>query len=283
MKNHHVILLVLAVMGMLVIAGCTQQPAPSATTALPASQTTTAVVSDTIGTGNSSLGTILVDAGGRTLYYFAKDIPGVGKSACTGACAATWPAFSTDTIQVSSPLAKADFGTITRDDGTKQITYNGLPLYYYKGDSSPGDVNGDGINKIWFAVTPFESLLIAQSPALGTYLTDSHEKTLYFYTGDTPGNSACTGSCLAQFPAYSANLLSLPSSLNPKDFSKVTRTDGVQQIAYKGMPLYYYAGDKHPGDVNGQNYSLQWFAANVSGIAAVSTLGTPQPMNNPGY
>jgi predicted lipoprotein with Yx(FWY)xxD motif len=295
MKNQHIILLVLVVMGMLFLAGCTQQPAtPPTTPAATTTATTTATPlptplpaaakpADTIGTANSSLGTILVDAGRKTLYYFAKDVPGNGKSACTGTCAATWPAFPADTITVSSPLDPADFTSITLADGTRQATYYGWPLYYYKGDSKPGDTNGDNVNRIWFVVKPDESVLVAQSPALGMYLTDTSGKTLYYYAADTPGTSTCTGSCLVQFPVFSADPLTLPSSLNYGDFSTLSRADGKKQLAYKGMPLYYYIEDKKPGDALAQKYSNQFFAANISGIAVVSTLGTPPPMTYSGY
>ena len=82
-----------------------------------------------------SPGTILVDSHGKTLYYFANDVPASGASSCNGQCAVVWPVFSSDTIKVSSPLDPADFGTITRTDGTKQTTYYGWPLYYYQADT----------------------------------------------------------------------------------------------------------------------------------------------------
>jgi predicted lipoprotein with Yx(FWY)xxD motif len=278
MKNHHVILLVLAIIGMLFVAGCTQQTATPATTSLPTSQSTTVVSPVTIGTANSTLGTVITGAGGMTLYYFAKDAVDSDTSACTGTCADTWPAFSADTIQVSSPLSMADFDIYTQADGKKQVRTNGLRLYYYKGDTQPGDVKGDNLNKVWFAATPYEYIKIATSTERGSYLMDSQGKTLYYFIQDTPGNSTLSGSGLAEFPLFGPRLISTPSSLNSKDFTYVTRKDNLSQLAYKGMPLYYYIGDKNSGDTLAQKYSTDFFAANISGVSAVATLIAPRTL-----
>jgi predicted lipoprotein with Yx(FWY)xxD motif len=92
-----------------------------------------------------SAGTGLVaGSNGMTLYTFTKDVANSGKSACTGDCIVKWPALTVDSGAkpsagdgVSGALA-----TITRDDGTLQVTYNGLPLYFFQGDTKPGDANG---------------------------------------------------------------------------------------------------------------------------------------------
>ncbi|MEA2518405.1 MAG: hypothetical protein QOF49_485, partial [Chloroflexota bacterium] len=103
-----------------------------------------------------SIGTVLVaGSNGMTVYTFTKDVKDSGKSACTGGCLDKWPALTvaagataTAGTGVSGTLA-----TITRDDnGALQVTYNGLPLYFFKGDSAPGDANGVYTN--WEAVKP---------------------------------------------------------------------------------------------------------------------------------
>jgi predicted lipoprotein with Yx(FWY)xxD motif len=144
MKKTTCFFLLLAVTATLIIAGCTQQQVQSP------SPSTAGQAADTIRAASSTLGTILVDARGNTLYYFANDIPGSGASTCTAQCAVVWPVFSAGTIQVSSPLDAADFGTITRADGTNQTAYMGRPLYYFAGDAKPGDVNGEGFNSLWY-------------------------------------------------------------------------------------------------------------------------------------
>jgi len=266
MKNTTLFLLLLVVISILFIAGCTQQQ-----TVQPTPQPTTVKPADTIGTASSSLGTILVDAQGKTLYYFANDIPASGTSSCNGQCAVVWPVFSADTIKVSSPLDPADFGSITRADGKKQTTYYGWPLYYYQADTKPGDVNGENVLKVWFVIKPDESVLIAHKTDLGLYLTDTSGKTLYFFTKDTTGQSVCTGACIGLWPAFSADTVTAPSVLKPSDFSSISRGDGMKQTAFMGRSLYFYSGDVKPGDVKGQGFNNLWYVANVSGSTPVVT------------
>lgn len=102
---------------------------------------------------NKELGPYLTDSKGMTLYYFKKDSP--GKSVCTGPCLEMWPSFYAKEISVPEKLNGKDFGTITREDGEKQSTYKGYPLYYYHGDSNPGDTTGQGVSNIWFVVNPY--------------------------------------------------------------------------------------------------------------------------------
>ncbi len=103
-----------------------------------------------------AIGTVLVaGSNGMTVYYFTKDTKDSGKSACTGDCLETWPAVTVaagETPVGGTGLAGA-LGTITReDDGTLQVTYNGLPLYFFKNDQAPGDANG--VYENWTAVEP---------------------------------------------------------------------------------------------------------------------------------
>jgi len=266
MKNTTLLLLLIVVVSTLLIAGCTQQPPVQ-----PTPQPTTVKPADTIGTTSSTLGTILVDVQGKTLYYFANDIPASGTSSCNGQCAVVWPIFSVDTITVSPPLVASEFSSITRTDGKKQTTYRGWPLYYYQGDTNRGDVNGENVLKVWFVVKPDETVMILHQANLGSFLTDKTGKTLYVFTKDTTGASTCTGACLAKWPAFSADPVSAPSVLKPSDFSSVSRADGVKQTAFMGRPLYYFADDTKPGDVKGQGFNNVWYVANVSGITPVVT------------
>jgi predicted lipoprotein with Yx(FWY)xxD motif len=266
MRNTTLFLLLLVVISTLFIAGCTQQQAVQ-----PTPQPTAVKTANSIGTASSSLGTILVDAQGKTLYYFANDIPASGASSCNGQCAVVWPIFSVDTITVSPPLVASDFSSITRADGKKQTTYRGWPLYFYQADTKAGDVTGENVLKVWFVVKPDETVMISHQASLGSFLTDKTGKTLYFFTKDTTGTSTCTGTCLAKWPAFSADPVSAPSVLKLSDFSSVSRADGVKQTAFMGRPLYYFADDAKPGDVKGQGFNNLWYVANVSGITPVAT------------
>lgn len=83
---------------------------------------------------------ILVGNNNMTLYTFAKDAKGSGKSVCNGMCATNWPPLLVD----SSTTVSGDYSVITRDDGKKQLAYKGMPLYFWVKDTKPGDKTGDG-------------------------------------------------------------------------------------------------------------------------------------------
>jgi len=98
------------------------------------------------------IGSYLTDEKGMTLYLFKKDV--AGKSACAGACVEKWPLFAVETVTVPEGVKDTDFGTILREDGKKQTTYKGLPLYYYFKDVKPGDTEGQGVYDVWHVVAP---------------------------------------------------------------------------------------------------------------------------------
>ena len=97
----------------------------------------------TISVGSSSLGQILVDGNGKTLYLFEADTS--TQSTCSGACAQAWPPLTTSGApNVAGGASASLLGTTTRSDGTTQVTYSGHPLYYFSGDAKAGDTNGEG-------------------------------------------------------------------------------------------------------------------------------------------
>ncbi len=98
------------------------------------------------------IGAVLVDSKGLTLYHLTTDTS--TKTTCTGGCARIWPPLlATNGTPPSSPASTGTFGKIARPDGGAQVTFNGMPLYTYAGDSKPGQANGQGIAGTWFAVT----------------------------------------------------------------------------------------------------------------------------------
>jgi len=107
-------------------------------------------------TAKSSGGTVLASGSGRAVYLWAKDTGDM--STCNGACAGAWPPVTTTAAATASGGAKAsDIGTITRSDGTKQVTYDGHPLYYFSGDSGAGAASGQGSDAFgakWWLVAP---------------------------------------------------------------------------------------------------------------------------------
>ena len=103
-------------------------------------------------TTKDGVGSYLADAKGMTLYWFKKDSP--GKSACAGPCVEKWPIYYREKVAAGDGTKAEDFGTITREDGKKQTTFRGYPLYYWAGDKAPGDTSGQGVNYVWYVIDP---------------------------------------------------------------------------------------------------------------------------------
>lgn len=164
MSRSRTALLILP-LAALTLAACGSDDESSSTVAptvapteAPAAPASDAPAADASGVGVSlaetPLGTILVDAGGRTLYLFTKDEPGASASACTGDCATNWPALLSDDVPtLGEGLNAEDFGTTAAADGTsRQVTFYGHPLYYFAADIAPGDTNGQNVGTVWFVV-----------------------------------------------------------------------------------------------------------------------------------
>lgn len=100
---------------------------------------------------NDKAGSYLADAHGLTLYTFKKDM--AGKSACAGECVVKWPLYFREKVATDTKL-QGDFGTIIREDGQKQTTYKGMPLYYFAGDKAAGEVKGQGMKDVWHVAAP---------------------------------------------------------------------------------------------------------------------------------
>jgi predicted lipoprotein with Yx(FWY)xxD motif len=143
-----------AVIG-LAACGSTASSTPPATGAGAGSGSSGTATGPGIKTASTSVGTILVNTSGKTMYWFAIDTP--TKSNCNGGCASFWPPVPGPVTPASGVTLSGTFGTIKRADGTTQATYNGHPLYTYKGDTSAGQATGNGLNisgGFWWAMTP---------------------------------------------------------------------------------------------------------------------------------
>lgn len=103
---------------------------------------------------SDTYGEHLVDAEGYALYLFTNDTEGM--SVCYDTCAENWPPLLVEEGEpmVGEGLDEALVGTIERDDGTMQVTYNGHPLYTFVQDEEPGMANGQGVNDVWYLVNP---------------------------------------------------------------------------------------------------------------------------------
>jgi predicted lipoprotein with Yx(FWY)xxD motif len=147
---------VFVALSVLAVSGCGSSSSQSTTSsATPTGMSTPTSSGGTVKVQQvGSLGSILVDGSGRTLYVFQAD---QGKtSSCYNACAQAWPPYTITGAPQAGPGAQSsELGTTTRTDGTTQVTYGGHPVYYFSHDMSVGQANGQGVNGfggLWFVV-----------------------------------------------------------------------------------------------------------------------------------
>lgn len=140
---------VVVILGLLFASACstgTQEAAPA--TPVPESVT--------LLTAHAEFGDYLTDESGRALYMWDADREGV--STCYGECAVEWPPLTVSAAATAGPgVDSALLGTVTRRDGTQQVTYGGWPLYYFEPDVSPGQLTGQGdpgFGAVWWVVAP---------------------------------------------------------------------------------------------------------------------------------
>jgi predicted lipoprotein with Yx(FWY)xxD motif len=152
--------------GQTTTTGATSTTAATTTTTAPAETTTTEAMTtttesmttstsagsaDTLGFRSTDLGDILVDGSGYTLYLFEPDAQ--SDSTCYNSCESTWPPLAGE-ASAGIGVEPALIASVSRTDGSQQVTYNDWPLYRYSGDTAPGDTNGQGLNGSWYVVSP---------------------------------------------------------------------------------------------------------------------------------
>jgi predicted lipoprotein with Yx(FWY)xxD motif len=230
-----------------------------------------------VGTASDDLGTYLVDPEGMTLYYFTRDVtPGV--SVCFGGCLDAWPPLlvAEDQELVAGAGVDGTLAASPRADGTSQATYRGRPLYYWQGDTAPGETNGQDVGNVWFVAlvdgsmpaNPAALTLGTATTDLGTFLTGRDGLTTYYFAADTtPGVSVCEGDCLAAWPPVTVPPGNTVAAAEGVDgvLGTITGTDGSTQVTYDGRPLYYWQGDTEAGQTTGHAVNDVWWVADVSG------------------
>jgi predicted lipoprotein with Yx(FWY)xxD motif len=154
MQPSHFRYIAAAALVALTLAACgssskSGSPATSPTTTAAASSSPTTSASTSakpyVAIASTKLGTVLVDSKGMTLYTYSGDTT-PGTSTCTGQCATAWPPLVvTGSPTYADGLTASKFTTISRSDGTKQLAFNGKPLYTFQSDSAPGDTSGQGV------------------------------------------------------------------------------------------------------------------------------------------
>jgi len=172
-----------AVAAALLVAACGSASSSSSTASSAASNPSTSGSASSasaagvaIGTTKGPDGTYLTGASGRALYLWVAD--GNGKSSCAGACAKAWPPVVTKTTPVvSGGVNTGDIGTITRSDGSEQVTYKGHPLYYFIADTSGGTTKGQGSDSFgakWWLVDPAGAAITSGGTAAAASGSSTH-------------------------------------------------------------------------------------------------------------
>lgn len=257
---------------------------------------------------NSTFGPILLSSQGMTLYTLSTEADGTIH--CTGACLSAWPPLllpAGSTTPTVGPRVTGTVGTSARPDGTAQVTHNGMPVYTFAGDSAAGQTNGPGVvafGGTWFAVKVAAApsttatatttatttapppasgpqVLVANNPTLGNILVSPEGLTLYYNTAEHGTAIACTGGCLAHWlPILLPAGVTTPTAGSGivGTLSSITRPDGGQQVTYNDEPLYTFAGDTKPGDINGEGikaFGGVWHAARANPVALSAVEAVP--------
>jgi uncharacterized surface protein with fasciclin (FAS1) repeats len=128
--------------------------------------------------------------------------------------------------------------------------------------TTPDIVATNGVVHVIDAVLmPEYDITLSETENNGTIITDNAGKTLYFFTNDAFGTSACSGNCLNNWPIFYVESPVFPASFDASDFGSIDRGDGVMQTTFKGWPLYYFANDSEPGQTSGEGVGGRWFIA----------------------
>ncbi len=215
--------------------------------------------------------TYMTDDRGNTLYRFSQDNALQNNfTADDFSNDGVWPIYASSGTAIPSIFDEGDFQTI-EINGREQLTFRGHPLYGFGQDTSRGDNKGVGFPQpgIWFVVnqttTPAETAInavrLSNDASFGSVLTDAEGNTLYFFANDAKNLSSCNGGCADAWPPFYVEDLTWDQGLLGADFSTIERADGSSQITYKGYPLYTFANDASPGDINGDGAGGVWFVA----------------------
>jgi predicted lipoprotein with Yx(FWY)xxD motif len=298
--------------GAMVLSACVPAASAASNNTTPASQPTvsSAPIAQPTPTGSPStggaslilyvststtLGQILVDNRGYTLYMFMNDT--ANTSACDAACQTIWQPLESASLPKAGPGVDASLiGMGTLPTGGQVITYNQHPLYYKATDLKPGDITGEDYKNLWYAVSPSGDPIVSVSSASpasppistpgpaapivinnplvelsnnqvdGSNVLTIGGLTLYAYVEDTSNTSSCNAACQAIW--MSIYITGTPVAGQGVDSSMLGTTmlsNGKIILTYNQMPLYFFSGDKIAGTAKGQGFDNAWFAVSPQG------------------
>ncbi|MFJ6656515.1 SCO0930 family lipoprotein [Streptomyces sp. NPDC091377] len=228
---------------------------------------------------NAQLGQVLTDADGRALYRFDQDTAEPPKTNCEGDCATAWPPVPADDAAAGQGVDAELLGELTRPDGTKQLTVAGWPAYRFAKDTAAGELKGQGVNGTWFALAPdgkkakraeLPGLSTRKDAKLGEIVVDKNGMTVYRFMKDEAWPepvSTCEGDCLEKWPVVAPVGANDTQGVEKKGLMSFIRSDGAKQQTVDCWPIYTFAGDKAPGDTNGQGVGGTWYAVAPDGKA----------------
>ncbi|MEU4893852.1 SCO0930 family lipoprotein [Streptomyces sp. NPDC044780] len=232
---------------------------------------------------NAELGSFVTDSEGWTLYRFDEDTPKPAKSTCNDDCATKWPAVPADDATATAGIDSGALGSVTRSDGTQQLTLAGWPVYRFAGDTAPGDTKGQGVGGTWNALAPDGKpagkaaatddslqLMVRNDAELGKVIVDGDGMTVYRFDKDSawPMKTGCLGACLDTWKPVKAVDTTKVAGVDAAKVTSFKRPDGTRQAAFDCWLLYTFTGDEKPGDINGQGVKGTWFAVTDKGKKA---------------
>lgn len=234
-------------------------------------------------------GRVIANGAGMTLYVFVDDLLTRAPSACVGDCRNDWPPALTRGPVHVAPGVTGRIGTVDRFGQGRQLTMDGRPLYTFSGDT-PGEIRGNGVGNLWWAMTPsglaatsYPSVLpkygLPQADTLtvvhtkfGPAVADNAGQVLYAYTDDTPTASACNDAwCLVDWPPLQSPGSPTAARGISAPVAVIHGAGGTSQVTLGGHPLYTFAGDLHPGDVRGEGIGSDWYLVSPSGTVVKGT------------
>jgi predicted lipoprotein with Yx(FWY)xxD motif len=326
-KNHiirkPITLMSVLVIMTVVLAACAAAPVytntPSVTQPVntqPAASSSTITINETT---DPTLGNILVDQNGITLYIFTNDT--ANTSNCDAACQAIWPPLvSQGTPKAGPGVDAALIGVATQANGEKIVTYDHHPLYAKATDKKTGDKTGEGVKNVWFAVSPSgqpvmspteatptaaptvaptaapssgygapasaqitePTIGVSSNSSLGQILS-ANGMTVYAYSEDSADASNCNAVCQKVWmPVLTLGAPNIGTGVDPTMIGSTQLADGSLVVTYNHIPLYTFINDTASGDISGQGFDNVWWAVAPGG----NTVGQPAEVsinvgNNP--
>lgn len=239
---------------------------------------------------HTKYGSVIADGRGMTLYVFVDDLLSA-RPVCSGDCLHDWrPALVRGPVDVANGVT-GSVSSMERPGIGRQLTMDRRLLYTFSGDQ-PGELRGNGVGNLWWAMTPTGLTATSFPPEIPTYgapvpttlrvvqtavgpaVADGQGQVLYEYSDDTPTTSRCQADwCLVDWPPLEPSGAPTAQTGITAPVAVIDGPDGTRQVTLGGHPLYTFAGDLHPGDRRGQGVGHDWYLVSPAGMPIVTPAG----------